>query len=150
TRSRRSRSAAAPSRRSRRRASPNWNARPRKPPRRWRSPEVRIVSQGQTIVIRRKRHAAHDAHHGGAWKIAYADFVTAMMAFFMLLWLISNPDKVSLKGLADYFSVTPAAVENTAGAQAIFGGEAIGKTSSAQSGSPSPGLRVDPQSVPEA
>ena len=55
------------------------------------------------IVIRRiKKYAA--GHHGGAWKVAYADFVTAMMAFFMLLWLISNPDKQRLKGLAEYFS----------------------------------------------
>jgi len=55
------------------------------------------------IVIRKIKKTAH-AHHGGAWKVAYADFVTAMMAFFMLLWLISNPDKQRLKGLAEYFS----------------------------------------------
>jgi chemotaxis protein MotB len=59
------------------------------------------------IVIKRVRKAGHAAHHGGAWKVAYADFVTAMMAFFMLLWLIANPDKVRLKGLAEYFSVAP-------------------------------------------
>jgi len=59
------------------------------------------------IVVRRvKKYAA--GHHGGAWKVAYADFVTAMMAFFMLLWLISNPDKQRLKGLAEYFSPTTA------------------------------------------
>ena len=56
------------------------------------------------IVIRRVKKAAHAAHHGGAWKVAYADFVTAMMAFFMLLWLVANPDKVRLKGIAEYFS----------------------------------------------
>jgi len=58
------------------------------------------------IVIRRVKKIA-GGHHGGAWKVAYADFVTAMMAFFMLLWLISNPDKQRLKGLAEYF--TPSA-----------------------------------------
>ena len=58
------------------------------------------------IVIRKIKRTA-PAHHGGAWKVAYADFVTAMMAFFMLLWLISNPDKQRLKGLAEYFSPTP-------------------------------------------
>ena len=57
-----------------------------------------------TIVIRKVKKARHAAPHGGAWKVAYADFVTAMMAFFMLLWLVSNPDKAQLKGLADYFS----------------------------------------------
>jgi len=56
------------------------------------------------IVIRRRRKSKHAVHHGGAWKVAYADFVTAMMAFFMLLWLLSNPDKTKLKGLAEYFS----------------------------------------------
>src|SRR5690606_23899755 len=57
-----------------------------------------------TIVIRKVKKAKHAAHHGGAWKVAYADFVTAMMAFFMLLWLLANPNKAQLKGLADYFS----------------------------------------------
>ena len=55
------------------------------------------------IVIRKIKKVV-GGHHGGAWKVAYADFVTAMMAFFMLLWLISNPDKQRLKGLAEYFS----------------------------------------------
>ena len=58
------------------------------------------------IVIRRVKKAVGGGHHGGAWKVAYADFVTAMMAFFMLLWLTANPDKEKLKGLAEYF--TPA------------------------------------------
>ncbi|WP_010219720.1 flagellar motor protein MotB [Sphingomonas sp. PAMC 26621] len=56
------------------------------------------------IVIRKVKKGGHTAHHGGAWKVAYADFVTAMMAFFMLLWLLANPDKERLKGLAEYFS----------------------------------------------
>lgn len=55
------------------------------------------------IIIRKVKKIA-GGHHGGAWKVAYADFVTAMMAFFMLLWLISNPDRQRLKGLAEYFS----------------------------------------------
>lgn len=59
------------------------------------------------IVIRKVKKGGHAAHHGGAWKVAYADFVTAMMAFFMLLWLLANPDKQRLKGLAEYFSMAP-------------------------------------------
>ena len=59
------------------------------------------------IVIRRVKKVVGGGHHGGAWKVAYADFVTAMMAFFMLLWLISNPDKEKLKGLAQYFTPGP-------------------------------------------
>ncbi|MBB3032496.1 flagellar motor protein MotB [Alteriqipengyuania lutimaris] len=56
------------------------------------------------IVIRRVKKVVGGGHHGGAWKVAYADFVTAMMAFFMLLWLTANPDKEMLQGLAEYFS----------------------------------------------
>ncbi|MBJ6122118.1 flagellar motor protein MotB [Sphingomonas mollis] len=59
------------------------------------------------IVIRRVKKIV-GGHHGGAWKVAYADFVTAMMAFFLLLWLISNPDKQRQKGLAEYFSPSSA------------------------------------------
>ena len=63
---------------------------------------VKGANQRPIVIRRIKKYAA--GHHGGAWKVAYADFVTAMMAFFMLLWLISNPDKQRLKGLAEYFS----------------------------------------------
>ena len=58
---------------------------------------------GGTIVLKRIEEGGH-GHHGGAWKVAYADFVTAMMAFFMLLWLLADPDEQRLKGLAEYFS----------------------------------------------
>lgn len=56
------------------------------------------------IVIRRPVVAGGHGHHGGAWKVAYADFVTAMMAFFLLLWLISSASEETKKGLADFFS----------------------------------------------
>src|SRR5579875_2959193 len=54
------------------------------------------------IVIKRKRSAGHGGHHGGAWKVAYADFVTAMMSLFIVLWLISSNDAVK-KSVAAYF-----------------------------------------------
>lgn len=96
-----------------------------------------IAAPKPIIIIRKKKkHAAH-VHHGGSWKIAYADFVTAMMAFFLLLWLISSPDKTKLQGLAQYFSAQPAAVESVAGGNGTMGGEAVGNASAAQSGSPS-------------
>jgi chemotaxis protein MotB len=56
------------------------------------------------LIIKRVTVEAHAGHHGGAWKVAYADFVTAMMAFFLLLWLISSASEDTLKGLADYFN----------------------------------------------
>lgn len=57
----------------------------------------------QPIIIKRVKKAAH-AHHGGAWKIAYADFVTAMMAFFLLMWLLGSTAKGDLQGIASYFN----------------------------------------------
>ncbi|CAH0356120.1 MAG: flagellar motor protein MotB [Sphingobium sp.] len=68
-------------------------------------------NQVRPIIIRKVKKGGHAGHHGGAWKVAYADFVTAMMAFFMLLWLLANPDKERLKGLAEYFS--PATANST-------------------------------------
>ncbi|MEO8248419.1 MAG: flagellar motor protein MotB [Burkholderiales bacterium] len=56
----------------------------------------------QPIIIKRVKKTAH-AHHGGAWKIAYADFVTAMMAFFLLMWLLGSTAKGDLQGIASYF-----------------------------------------------
>lgn len=60
----------------------------------------------QPIIIKRKRVKKSDEHHGGAWKVAYADFVTAMMAFFLLMWLLNATTEEQRKGLADYFSPT--------------------------------------------
>src|SRR5688572_23590304 len=57
----------------------------------------------QPIIVKRVRKAGH-AHHGGAWKIAYADFVTAMMAFFLLMWLLGSTTEGDKKGIADYFT----------------------------------------------
>lgn len=54
------------------------------------------------VVIRRKK-MAHAEHHGGSWKIAYADFMTAMMAFFLVMWILSLVPKQDLKEIADYF-----------------------------------------------
>jgi chemotaxis protein MotB len=57
-----------------------------------------------SIVIKRIKKAGHGGHHGGAWKVAYADFVTAMMAFFLLLWLLQSQPVENLSGIADYFT----------------------------------------------
>ena len=57
----------------------------------------------QPIIVKRVKKAAH-GHHGGAWKIAYADFVTAMMAFFLLMWLLGSTTDGDKKGIADYFN----------------------------------------------
>lgn len=75
---------------------------------------------GDQIIIKRVKKGKHP-HHGGAWKIAYADFVTAMMAFFLLLWLISMTSPEQKKGLADYFS-PPNVSESTSGSGGVLGG----------------------------
>lgn len=55
------------------------------------------------IVFKRVKKTLHGGHHGGAWKIAYADFVTAMMAFFLLMWLLTSVNKAKLEGISNYF-----------------------------------------------
>ena len=57
-------------------------------------------------IIKKVKKVSGHGHHGGAWKVAYADFVTAMMAFFLLLWLLSTTSKARLEGLAEYFTPT--------------------------------------------
>lgn len=80
----------------------------------------------QPIIIKKVKKAAH-AHHGGAWKIAYADFVTAMMAFFLLMWLISMTTQEQKIGLAEYFA--PAALSpSNSGAGGVLMGTALDKT----------------------
>ncbi|MEM6410085.1 MAG: flagellar motor protein MotB [Pseudomonadota bacterium] len=56
------------------------------------------------IIIKRKKIVQANGHHGGAWKVAYADFVTAMMAFFLLMWLLGATTEQQRKGIADYFN----------------------------------------------
>ena len=74
------------------------------------------------VIIRRRKVARAPAHHGGAWKVAYADFVTAMMAFFLMLWLLGSVTEDKRKGLADYFSDTRAVQSDSAGGNGMFGG----------------------------
>ena len=77
------------------------------------------------IIIKRIKKAAH-AHHGGAWKVAYADFVTAMMAFFLLLWLLQATTEEQKLGIADYFA--PASVaRNSSGSGGLLGGRTFTK-----------------------
>lgn len=85
------------------------------------------VGDNRPIIVKKIIVAdEHGGHHGGAWKVAYADFVTAMMAFFLLMWLLGATDEKDRKAIADYF--TPTLVElkaGSAGANGIMGGESI-------------------------
>ncbi len=78
------------------------------------------------IIVKKIIVDGHGGHHGGAWKVAYADFVTAMMAFFLLLWILGATTEKQRKGIADYF--TPTLVEmrqKSAGSNGPFGGDSI-------------------------
>jgi chemotaxis protein MotB len=88
----------------------------------------------QPIIIKKVRKGGHEGHHGGAWKVAYADFVTAMMAFFLLMWLINTTSPEQKRGIADYFA--PAAVsETTSGSGGILGGTSLTNAGSKAAGS---------------
>jgi chemotaxis protein MotB len=80
-------------------------------------------SNAAPVIIKRKKNVIGGGHHGGAWKVAYADFVTAMMAFFMLMWLLNATTEKQRKGLADYFSPTLPISRVSGGGDGMFGGD---------------------------
>jgi chemotaxis protein MotB len=78
------------------------------------------------IIVKKVVVQGGDGHHGGAWKVAYADFVTAMMAFFLLLWLLGSTTEAQRKGLADYFTPTLVKLkEQSAGSDGLLGGASL-------------------------
>jgi len=77
------------------------------------------------VIIKRKKIIAGGGHHGGAWKVAYADFVTAMMAFFMLMWLLNATTEKQRKGIADYFSPSIPVNRISGGGEGAFGGNSV-------------------------
>jgi chemotaxis protein MotB len=77
------------------------------------------------VIIKRKKIIVAGGHHGGAWKVAYADFVTAMMAFFMLMWLLNATTEKQRKGIADYFSPTIPLSRVSGGGDGSFGGDSV-------------------------
>ena len=85
-----------------------------------------MAEEGLRPIIVKKINKAGGGHHGGAWKIAYADFVTAMMAFFLLMWLLGSTTKGDLNGISEYFQ-TPLRV-------GLLGGDGSGDSSSVVKG----------------
>ena len=76
------------------------------------------------IIIKKVKKGGGHGHHGGAWKVAYADFVTAMMAFFLLLWLLNATTEEQKRGIADYFSPSSVA-PSSSGAGGVMGGRSM-------------------------
>ncbi len=83
-----------------------------------------MADDARPIIIKRIKKVSGGAH-GGAWKVAYADFVTAMMAFFMLLWLLNATTKEQKEGLAEYFTPTTASTSSSSGSDGILGGVSL-------------------------
>jgi chemotaxis protein MotB len=81
------------------------------------------------IIIKRVKKGGHGAHHGGAWKVAYADFVTAMMAFFLLLWLLNATTEEQRKGISDYFAPNSVS-KNSSGSGGMLGGQTLSRDGS--------------------
>ncbi len=82
------------------------------------------MSSNSPVVIKKVKKVVGGGHHGGAWKVAYADFVTAMMAFFLLMWLINTTSPEQKRGIADYFA--PASVSRSQqGSDGLLGGTAM-------------------------
>ncbi len=99
------------------------------------------------IIIKRVKKGGHAAHHGGGWKVAYADFVTAMMAFFLLLWLLNATTEAQKQGISDYFS--PSSVSTSSGgAGGLLGGLAISSPGAmaSRTAQPSVSLNLEPTS----
>jgi chemotaxis protein MotB len=92
--------------------------------------EIEVVDMGAhanvaPVIIKRKKVIKSGGHHGGAWKVAYTDFVTAMMAFFMLMCLLNATTETQKKGLADYFWPTIPINRISGGGDGAFGGDSV-------------------------
>jgi chemotaxis protein MotB len=84
-----------------------------------------MAGHGQPIIIKKKKVIVVGGHHGGAWKVAYADFVTAMMAFFLLMWLLNATTEDQRKGLADYFNPSIPISRISGGGSAALDGSSV-------------------------
>lgn len=97
-----------------------------------------------SVVIKKIKKGGGHGHHGGAWKVAYADFVTAMMAFFLLMWLINTTSPEQKRGIADYFA--PASVSrSTSGSGGILEGTSFGQDGGKSGGAVAVVVKVTPE-----
>jgi len=99
------------------------------------------MADQQPIIIKKIKKSG-GGHHGGAWKIAYADFVTAMMAFFLLLWLLNAVSQEQLEGIADYFAPTVSSTSQSGSGQ-ILGGTTVAVDGSLEDTVSRPSVTMD-------
>lgn len=83
-----------------------------------------MATNTKAVIVRRSKKPGHAQRHGGHWKVAYADFMTAMMAFFLLLWILAVTDENKLKGIAQYFTPTEH-IAGQPGGEGILQGSAV-------------------------
>ena len=95
------------------------------------------------IIIKKVKKGGHAGHHGGAWKVAYADFVTAMMAFFLLMWLINTTTPEQKRGIADYFAAQNIS-KTSSGAGGVLAGKVFAQEGARSGGAVSPITKVTP------
>jgi len=103
------------------------------------------------VIIKRKKIVQSGGHHGGAWKVAYADFVTAMMAFFLLMWLLNATTEKQRKGISDYFNPTIPVNRISGGGDGAFGGDSVfAQDTMAHTGTGAMERKASPSSVDAA
>ncbi|WP_085583182.1 flagellar motor protein MotB [Thalassospira mesophila] len=101
------------------------------------------------IVIKKVKKGGHGGHHGGSWKVAYADFVTAMMAFFLLLWLLSSSTDEQLHGISNYFA--PESIsQSESGAGGLLAGTKLADSGAMRSENGAPVIQMDIPPSPDA
>ena len=93
------------------------------------------MSGNRPIVIKKVKKVIGGGHHGGAWKVAYADFVTAMMAFFLLMWLINTTSPEQKRGIADRPEQPASVSRSTQGSDGLLGGTAFQEDGARAAGS---------------
>ncbi|SDF79614.1 chemotaxis protein MotB [Limimonas halophila] len=99
------------------------------------------------IVIKKKKRGGEEEGHGGAWKVAYADFVTAMMAFFLLMWLLNATTEEQRSGIADYFSPVSAS-DSTSGGGGVLSGQTAAKDGALTSRTAPVGMNMQVPAAP--
>lgn len=109
------------------------------------------MSDSHNVIIKKVKKVSGEGHHGGAWKVAYADFVTAMMAFFLLMWLLNATTEDQRKGIADYFNPSiPVSTISGGGADVLNGSSVFSSQNLAKDGTGGDGDgEADAQTAPD-
>jgi chemotaxis protein MotB len=108
------------------------------------------VDNHAEIIIKKVKKGGHGGHHGGAWKVAYADFVTAMMAFFLLLWLLNATTEEQKMGISNYFDPTSISRSTRSGSGGLLGGTSITQPGALKSAGSPPMISTPTASRPQA